>query len=428
VTTISSGPKDPTNQTAASFAFSGADDLDAASQLRFECRLDHPVSDWANCTSAKSYGGLGAGRHSFEVRATDRAGNVGSPAPHSWTVDTTPPQTTIDSAPRAQTNSTTATFTFSSTEARSTFECSLDGAAFSACSSPREYTGLAARTHQFQVRATDEAGNADSSPASHSWTIDTSAPETSIGSAPPSTTTSTSATFTFSASEAAAFECSLDDAAFATCVSPREYTGLAVGTHQFQVRATDAAGNTDASPASHTWTIQAPAGCTAPSTVVAGAEADSWVLQSSSVNNYGNDSVVKVDTKAGANARALFRFRLPAIPAGCVVKDATLRLYASSYKQGRTLQAFRLTGSWMEWGVTWSNQPPTTGTAATTASPLSSSYVQWSVASQVQSMYSSGNDGFLIRDGVEGGSGLEQAFHSREKGTDNPPQLVITFG
>jgi hypothetical protein len=42
-------------------------------------------------------------------------------------------------------------------------------------------------------------------------------------------------------------------------------------------------------------------------------------------------------------------------------------------------------------------------------------------------MYSGANHGFLIRDSVENGNGTEQAFHSREKGTDNPPQLVITF-
>jgi hypothetical protein len=43
-------------------------------------------------------------------------------------------------------------------------------------------------------------------------------------------------------------------------------------------------------------------------------------------------------------------------------------------------------------------------------------------------MYTEANDGFLVRDAVPGGSGIEQNFHSREKGTDNPPQLVVTFG
>ena len=43
-------------------------------------------------------------------------------------------------------------------------------------------------------------------------------------------------------------------------------------------------------------------------------------------------------------------------------------------------------------------------------------------------MYAPGaNHGFLIRDAAENGGGFDQAFHSREKGADNPPQLVISF-
>jgi hypothetical protein len=41
-------------------------------------------------------------------------------------------------------------------------------------------------------------------------------------------------------------------------------------------------------------------------------------------------------------------------------------------------------------------------------------------------MYDSGiNQGFLIRDAVEGAD-AEQQFHGREKG-DSPPQLVLRF-
>jgi hypothetical protein len=43
-------------------------------------------------------------------------------------------------------------------------------------------------------------------------------------------------------------------------------------------------------------------------------------------------------------------------------------------------------------------------------------------------MYSDGNHGLVVRDSVEGGGGLDQNFHSREKGNDNPPTLVISFG
>jgi hypothetical protein len=78
------------------------------------------------------------------------------------------------------------------------------------------------------------------------------------------------------------------------------------------------------------------------------------VLQSSAGNNYGADSVLKVDSKSGnANARALVRFALPQVPAGCQVTGPTLRLHSSSYKEGRTLQALRLGGSWTERGVKW---------------------------------------------------------------------------
>ena len=68
-------------------------------------------------------------------------------------------------------------------------------------------------------------------------------------------------------------------------------------------------------------------------------------------------------SKSGGNLRALVRFNLPAMPQGCSVESATLRIYAKSAASGRTLQAFQLGGSWTEGGVTWANQPATTGGA-----------------------------------------------------------------
>jgi hypothetical protein len=86
------------------------------------------------------------------------------------TVDTTPPQTTITSGPATSTASTGATFAFSASEP-ARFACSLDGAAATACTSPVSYSGLATGPHSFSVAATDLAGNADTSPATWSWSI-----------------------------------------------------------------------------------------------------------------------------------------------------------------------------------------------------------------------------------------------------------------
>jgi PKD repeat protein len=84
---------------------------------------------------------------------------------------------------------------------------------------------------------------------------DTTPPETTIISGPEATTTSTSASFSFTASEPASFQCALDGAAFTPCGSPQTYTGLGLGTHTLDVRATDLAGNVDPTPAEQSWTI-----------------------------------------------------------------------------------------------------------------------------------------------------------------------------
>jgi large repetitive protein len=140
-TTITGGPN--AGDGTASFSFTGTDNSSAAADLKFECRLDG--QEWAPCSSPHSYANLGSEPHTFEVRAVDEAGNADpTPASHTWTEepDTVPPETTIGSGPEATTVSTSARFTFSANEPNSRFECSLDGAAFEACTSPKEYKGI----------------------------------------------------------------------------------------------------------------------------------------------------------------------------------------------------------------------------------------------------------------------------------------------
>jgi hypothetical protein len=224
------------------------------------------------------------------------------------------------------------------------------------------------------------------------------------------------------------FECRLDslnEADFRECMNPQTYAGLSAGSHIFEVRAIDQVGNTDPTPASYTWTVLPSPDCDGPITVF--ADADSWIDQNSSSNNFGSDAILKVRSQGPSdNFRTLVWFALPAsVPQGCVVQLATLRLYAASWTDGRTLEAVLLASAWSENLVTWRNQPSTIGAAA--ASISGNRYREWDVTPQVEAVFAgAANHGFLIRDAAEGGWGSEQQFHSREKG-ENRPMLVITF-
>ena len=257
-TTIDSHPSDPSNSSSASFAFSGA-----GAGGSFECKLD--AGAFSACTSPQAYSSLAEGSHTFSVRAIDAAGNVDpTPASFTWTIDTAAPDTAIDSHPSDPSNSSSASFAFSGAGAGGSFECKLDAGAFSACTSPQAYSSLAEGSHTFSVRAIDAAGNVDPTPASFTWTIDTAAPDTAIDSHPSDPSNSSSASFAFSGAGAGgSFECKLDAGAFSACTSPQAYSSLAEGSHTFSVRAIDAAGNVDPTPASFTWTIDTAAPDTA---------------------------------------------------------------------------------------------------------------------------------------------------------------------
>jgi hypothetical protein len=86
------------------------------------------------------------------------------------------PSPTITSGPAGPTSQTSAGFAFAGSPASLTFQCSLDGSDFTACSSPKAYAGpLAPGSHTFRVRARNSAGRV-SSPASRTWLVDTVAP------------------------------------------------------------------------------------------------------------------------------------------------------------------------------------------------------------------------------------------------------------
>ena len=87
---------------------------------------------------------------------------------------------------------------------------------------------------------------------------DTTPPQTTLTSAPAGTTTARTASVSFTSNESgSSFSCKLDAGAWAACTSPKAFSDLTVGTHTVQVRAADAAGNVDPTPASATWEVKA---------------------------------------------------------------------------------------------------------------------------------------------------------------------------
>jgi hypothetical protein len=260
-TQIMTAPPSATNSTSASFTFS------ASAQTGFECRLDGAL--FSQCVSPAAYNGLADGTHRFAVR-TVGPNSTGPEALHTWTVDTRSPRATVVSGPAGLANSRSATFVFSADEP-SSFQCRLDGGPVAPCVSPVSYQNLSDGPHTFAAVPTDAVGNPGAS-AAYGWTVDATAPQTTLGSRPGSKTTASTATFRFTANEAAsAFECKLDAGRFVPCASPKKYARLRRSLHTFFVRAIDAAGNRDATPASHRWTVGLPKAASALISPAAGA-------------------------------------------------------------------------------------------------------------------------------------------------------------
>lgn len=146
------------------------------------------------------------------------------------------------------------------------------------------------------------------------------------------------------------------------------------------------------------------------------SEGDSWVDQASPDTNNGSAITLKVQSKSSAqNARAFLKFSIPHLPQNCTVSAATMQVYNATPVSGRTIEAAQVSASWTEGGITWTNQPGVTGTAATATTPGAAGYMSWNVQSIVQSIYAGNNYGFRLKDQTEdNAAGAAQSLYSEE--------------
>jgi hypothetical protein len=81
------------------------------------------------------------------------------------------PQTLLKRTPRHKTHDRTPTFRFAADERGVTFQCKLDGKPYKSCRSPFTTKKLTLGRHVFKVRARDDSGGLDPSPASYAFKV-----------------------------------------------------------------------------------------------------------------------------------------------------------------------------------------------------------------------------------------------------------------
>jgi hypothetical protein len=251
---ITGGPAEGATTTDRTPTFTFSAETDPAT---FVCKVDpggtFGPAPFAPCSGATAHtpATLADGTWTLWVQAYDDTDTLIGETSRTFNVDATAPQTTLLTGPPALSSTTSGSFTFSASEPNAEFECRLDSTdtfAWTPCSSPRAFSGLANGTHTFEVRAVDAYGNRDSTPAATTFTVDTQAPAVSITSAPAALTNDRTPDFGFSTEAGAGVECSIDRGtpAFGACTAAHGHTPaapLADGNWTFRVRATDGAGN-----------------------------------------------------------------------------------------------------------------------------------------------------------------------------------------
>ena len=288
VTSIVSGPEGLVNTRDVTYAV-----ISNEAGSSFVCQLgeratepDSDPSSWVPCPGANgapAYTGLADGLYTFFVKAVDPAGNVAVDDPIESTdfeVDATAPETiegelrdgdgTLLTGPEPSTQTRKATITFDGTDNRLLhgYECRLDSSASDAwqtCQSPESYGGLADGHHKIEVQAVDDAQNRDASPVVYEWYVDRTPPATTFDDHPGAYDNDATPTVTWHATDNVStsgftFQCNVDESAWATCDTPFDVAAaaghdLADGPHTLAVRATDPAGNVEATAATLSWVV-----------------------------------------------------------------------------------------------------------------------------------------------------------------------------
>lgn len=275
-TIITGGPGDGARlcDGNATFSFTGSDDTAHVSQLQYCWRLDGGEWSAFDPATSKAFTGLKHGAHTFEVAARDPSGKVDqTPAIRSFTVDLNPPVITGVSAVPGQSDIIVTWTTDEPATSQVEYGTSASLGSVTAVnaslrtSHSMTVTGLEPdRLHYFRVRSKDACGRESvSETATVRTLVDTGLPDTFLTQGPGegSTLCSSSASFCWSGSDNTTpvaqlrYSWRLDGGVWSepsseTC---HQFTALSAGSHTFSVRAHDASGNVDPTPATRSFLV-----------------------------------------------------------------------------------------------------------------------------------------------------------------------------
>lgn len=161
----------------------------------------------------------------------------------------------VTSGPEGPTQDADAAFAFTAPVAPT--QCRLDNGAWVACAGSAGYPALAEGPHTFSVRAVADGQVVGL--AHRGFSVDRTAPETTITAGPAGTTGGSYyyvPSFSFAvAGGPRASECRMDGGAWSPCLEQVTYDSLDDGAHTFAVRSSDVAGNVEDPPQTRSFTL-----------------------------------------------------------------------------------------------------------------------------------------------------------------------------
>lgn len=249
---ITKGPQALTNSGTAVFEFRAVPDGEPISA--FECQFDNGA--FSACSSPLTKTSLVEGGHKFSVRGKSALGVFSATALYQWTIDTILPTLSFDNMLERPdyTNQATTRFGFVASDAGSgiaRIECQINGASPVVCASLWSATAPAEGDYQLVAQAIDKANNR-STPLTHRWIFDQTAPGLAWKTTPGKISKSPEAVFNFIVTDTSPVEsvlCKLDNATATRCQRNSDgtysvsYSNLALGEHTLSVELLDRAKN-----------------------------------------------------------------------------------------------------------------------------------------------------------------------------------------